>query len=133
MNRRGFVSLWIMLALAGLLSVVGLLVSMAVHSVRAGAAMENGLRAQYAAESGAVWGLERIKVHGLQKWDGEFSLSDASSCKVQIRETGEAAGVVHARGTSPAGAVRYIQLHVEIAGDEKVRVQVREVRDTKWN
>lgn len=133
MNRRGFAALWIMLALAGLLSVVGFAVSTAMHSIRAGAAMEDGLRAQYAAESAAVWGLERIKAHGLEKWDGDFSLSDTSSCRVQIRETGEAEGVVRARGISPAGAVRYIQLHVNISEGEKVRVQVREVGDNKWN
>lgn len=95
--------------------------------------MEDGLRAQYAAESAAVWGLERIKAHGLEKWDGDFSLSDTSSCRVQIRETGEAEGVVRARGISPAGAVRYIQLHVNISEGEKVRVQVQEVGDNKWN
>lgn len=131
-KRRGFLAIWIMLGMAALASVAGVLLYTAVHSVRAGASLENGLIAQYAAESGATWGLEAIKEKGLLSFETEFSMEDGVRCKVRIRDEGDGKALVAARGVSSTGAVRFITLHIHVSEGESRSVMVERIGYDQW-
>ncbi len=131
-DRRGFLAIWIMLGMAALISVAAVLLYTAMHSVRTGASLEQGLMAQYAAESGAVWGLETIKEKGLIERETDISLEDGVHCKVRIRDTGDGKGIVSARGVSPTGAVRFLSLQVHVEPGDKSLVVVESMQDDPW-
>ncbi len=131
-RRRGFLALWLLMAMAGLITVMACILWGAVHFVRAGTAAEEGLRAQYAAESGAVWGLEMVRARGLENRTAEFPVGEAAGCTVRIRKSSETEGMIDARGRSGTGTLRYVRLTVEVTDGETRSVIVREVGNNKW-
>lgn len=131
MNRRGLLSIYLLFSMAGLLTGVSGFILAAGHAARTSSAVLQGVRAQYAAESGAVFALEKIKSGGLIAETVEFSLDSRTKCKVNIRER---APSVRSRGEdTETGVLRYVQLQtkVEAAGDS-YRVTVEDVGKTKW-
>lgn len=131
-RRRGFLALWLLVTMASLITVMAGILWAAVHFVRAGSAAEEGLRAQYAAESGAVWGLEMVKARGLENRTAEFPLGSEAGCTVRIRKNSESEGAIDARGRSGTGMLRYVRLTVNVSGEEPRTVIVKEVGNNKW-
>lgn len=131
-RRRGFLTLWLLMAMAGLITVMSCVLWGTVHFLRAGTGAEDGLHAQYAAESGAVWGLEMVKDRGLENRMVELPLGMSESCMVRIRKNGESEGTIDTRGRSGTGMLRYVRLTVDVSGEEPRVVTVKEVENRKW-
>lgn len=138
MKRHGFLSLWLLLSLSAVLAASGAFLYAASHTVRAETAALHGLRAQYAAESGAVWALETVKRNGISAKTVSFSLDENANCKVKISQTvsktGEITLNIQTRGEDMvSGALRYVQLTADAKEtDGAYAVTVRDVGNKKW-
>lgn len=140
-RRRGLLALWLLLALAGLAAVLAGLAAAASHSARTSERYRQGLAAEYAAESGAVWGLLYLKSHELpESYSTVFSVSPGTETAVRLApDTDEdtaddtQTAVVYARGGDTAsGVLRYVILTVDVTGDDPRTVTVTEVENKKW-
>lgn len=140
-RRRGVLALWLLLAFSGLAAAAAGLVSAASHTGRTAERYREGLAAQYAAESGAVWGLLYIKEYGLaEEQRASFSCGPGTETEVRlVRATEESedaplwTGTVYARGQETAsGVLRYAVLTVEVAEDGARTVTVKEAGNEKW-
>ena len=110
------ISLWLLLAMSALLAVASALLYGAMQAAASVSGTKNGLSAQYAAESGAVWALEYTKEYGFPD-AGEtmnITLSDDSACRVTWRTDETLGKVIDLRGEHvPSGALRYVELVIE--------------------
>ncbi len=142
-RRRGVLALWLLLAFSGLAAAAAGLVSAAAHTGRTAERYREGLAAQYAAESGAVWGLLYIKEYGLaEEHRASFPCGPGTETEVRLvraaeEETPEEAahwtGTVYARGLETAsGVLRYTVLTVDVAEDGGRTVTVKEAGNEKW-
>lgn len=139
-------ALWMLLTLSGLAAAMAGLVFAASHGARTAERYREGLAAQYAAESGAVWGLASIRTRGLDGTeDASFSLDGRTRTEVRLvrgrdeadgEETDERApwtGTVYSRGTDEAsGVIRYTVLTVEVTEGDRRTVTVTEAGNEKW-
>lgn len=143
-RRRGVLALWMLLLLSGLAAALAGLVSAASHGARTAERYREGLAAQYAAESGAVWGLADIRAHGLEEGrDMSFSLDGSARTDVRLvrdkgadgeaEDGGPWTGTVYSRGTDEAsGVIRYAVLTVSVSEGERRTVTVTEAGNEKW-
>ncbi len=143
-RRRGVLALWLLLTMAGLAAALAGLSFSAAHRARTAERYRAGLAAQYAAESGAVWGLSLLRQEAVtEERSAAFSLSPGTETAVRLvpedgEETEEAEEraaprkvTVYARGTETAsGLIRYVVLCAETA---EGTVTVTEVDDRKWS
>ncbi len=109
-------ALWLLLAMAALVSVTSALVIGAAVGPAAASGRRNGLAAQYAAESGAVWALEYIKKNGFpeETLTVTLDLGGDAVCRVVLRTDEEDGPVADLRGEKVStGSLRYIQMAVE--------------------
>lgn len=129
MSRRGFLSLWLLLSFSAVITVMAGFLLAAAHTVRAESAAAAGLRAQYAAESAAVWALEYAKRYGTAEKTTEFSLGADAKCKAKVGP-GELCGMGEDAAT---GALRYVRLTTAVTEtDAGYRVVVNAVDNGKW-
>ena len=108
-------TLWLLIVMGALVSVASLLLfGVTQGSVRA-ISMRNGLSAQYAAESGAVWVLEYIKENGFPEEDETLTVTmdGDTAFRVAFRIDADKGQVVNVRGEDiQSGALRYVQMIV---------------------
>ena len=131
-------ALWLLLCMASLLTVLAGILFSAVYRERAGLSYAQGLAAQYAAESGAVWALEELRRErppARKEWTLSF---DGTRCRVVMEPAaggGEEArwkGRIRVRGEhTGSGTARYLQLQVTAGAEEPV-LSVTEVGREKW-
>lgn len=138
-RRRGVLALWMILAFAGLLTVLTGLLYGAVYRERADLSYEQGIAAAYAAESGAVWALAYLQSGELPegRFEREISAGEGTSCAVRIEKTGENGafwqGTVKTRGLhASSGTLRYLQLTVSAEGEAPRTVKVEDLQKWKW-
>lgn len=117
-RRRGILALWLLFLLAALAAVGAGVLRASSHARQTAMTEEKGLIAQYAAESGAVWGLEQIKANGLASGTFHFTLHDGAACTVKMTLTSDDGtvrkGKIHSTGEETGrGFVRYVGLMVE--------------------
>ena len=123
LNRKGFIALWLLAAFAALLSVLATLLYGAAQGVRDTAEYRNGLAAEYAAESGAVWALSYLRQNGFpeEKKEETVSIDDGTICLVTFHKETGGNYIDLAGEKTDTGSVRYLQLTVE-TDDTGVRV-----------
>lgn len=132
-RRRGLFSLWLLLALSAFIAALSGILFAAAHTVRTEEAVRQGLRAQYAAESGAVFGLAHVKTHGVLEKTAEWAEDEASRWTVQIRRTAAGAEIRSKGEDTASGALRYVKLTVSVTEENGRRVLVvKEVENGKW-
>ena len=115
MNRRGFMTLWLLIVMGALVSVASLLLFDVTQGAVRAVSMRNGLSAQYAAESGAVWALEYIKENGFPEEDETLTVTmdGDTAFRVAFRIDADKGQVVNVRGEDiQSGALRYVQMIV---------------------
>lgn len=138
-RRRGSLALALLLAFSGLAAAAAILTRTAADSARNAERYRQGLAAQYAAESGALWGLSSIRTEGLSDERSlTFSISADTETTVRLVRSGgdESAwtGTVYARGEERgAGLLRYTVLSIEVTEGETRTVTVKEVSNARWN
>lgn len=124
-------ALWLLLAMAALVSVASALVIGAAVGPATAAGRRDGLTAQYAAESGAVWALEYIKENGFpeETLTVTLDLGEDAACRVVLRTDEDDGPVADLRGEKVStGSLRYIQMTVET---DKTGVIVRSVTNKR--
>ena len=123
LNKKGFLALWLLIAMSALLSVAATLLYSASQGIRDTTEYRNGLTAEYAAESGAVWALSYIRKNGFPKakTSETIRLDENSSCLVTFHEESSGFFIDLAGEKTDTGSVRYLQLTVE-TDDTGVRV-----------
>lgn len=129
--KRGFLSLWMALILAGLSAALAGICSTAAHT--AGRSEKTGaeLAAQYAAESGAVWGIACVRKNGFAAGDHFFSSEGADiSVRLKPEEDGRH-GEILSKGEA-AGILCYVRLTVSVKEGEERQVTVEETGRRKW-
>lgn len=139
MNRPGALAIPLLLALSGLAAVGAGLLRTAADGARTAWRYHQGLAAQYAAESGAVWGLASLRADGLEgERTQSFSLGSGTATTVRLLRTGgegdQWTAMVYARGEEEnAGILRYTVLTVEVAEGDPRTIIVREVSNSRWD
>ena len=115
LNRKGFIALWLLAAFAALLSVLATLLYGAAQGIRDTAEYRNGLAAQYAAESGAVWALSYLRRNEFpeEKREETISIGDGTTCLVTFHKETSGNYIDLAGEKTDTGSVRYLQLTVE--------------------
>ncbi len=142
MNRhRAVLALWMMVAFAGLLSILTGILGVSVYRIRTAHSMEQGIAAAYAAESGAQWALVYLSGTVLPDWhEAEVRPGGDISFKVIIEkisfdeEKNIWKGKIRSRGThDTSGTLRYLQLDVTVEGEETPRrIMVTDLQKWKW-
>ncbi len=115
LNRKGFIALWLLAAFAALLSVAATLLYGAAQGVRDTAEYRNGLAAQYAAESGAVWALSYLRRNAFpeEKMEETIRIDENVICLVTFHKETAGHYIDLAGEKTDTGSVRYLQLTVE--------------------
>ena len=123
LNRNGFIALWLLAAFAALLSVAATLLYGAAQGLRDTTAYREGLFAEYAAESGAVWALSYIRKHGFPETETTETITTDGDAICTVTFHNESVGsVIDLTGEKPdTGTFRRLQLTVE-TDDTGVRV-----------
>ena len=125
------ISLWLLLAMSALLAVASALLYGAMQAAASVSGTKNGLSAQYAAESGAVWALEYIKENGFpeETLTVTLDLGEDAACRVVLRTDEDDGPVADLRGEKVStGSLRYIQMTVET---DETGVMVRSVTNKR--
>lgn len=137
-RRRGILALWLLFVMAALIAVGAGVLRASSHALQAVITEEKGLTAQYAAESGAVWGLAYVKENGLATKSVRLTLHDDATALVKLTlteesENGVQKGKIHSTGEeTERGLLRYVGLTIEAEKDgDKWRVIVRDVGNKK--
>lgn len=139
-KHRGMMPLLLVLLVAGILMMVGGAAAVTVHTAETAASYQQGLRAVYAAESGASWALAFLREKGLSEaktWNAfdiktkTFTLlpGDGTECNtvISLELVGEekdwdkansAAGTIKATGTDVSGVMRFVQIAFQMEQQE---------------
>lgn len=96
----------------------------------------NGLRAVYAAESGAAWALASLRNGDIAEKKVTFSYDEAE-CLVKITELSKKRdqweGRILSRGTDKKShMVRYVTIDFSVTGGEKREISVENVGSDRW-
>ena len=96
----------------------------------------NGLRAVYAAESGAAWALASLRNGDIAEKKVIFSYDEAE-CLVKITDLAKKRdqweGRILSRGTDKKShMVRYVTIDFSVTGGEKREISVENVGSDRW-
>ena len=135
-KRKGFLSLLLLVALSSMLTLAGGFLFYLSHSASGSIVYGNGLRAVYAAESGANWGLASLEKGNITERTVTFSY-DETDCLVKIanlvKNGNGLTGRILSRGTDKKShMVRYVQIDFIVTEGEKRKISVENVGSGKW-
>ena len=135
-KRKGFLSLLILSLLFSLLTLLGGFLFPFMHSAGESWMYGNGLRAVYAAESGAAWGLASLRNGDITEKNVIFSYDEAE-CLVKITDLAKKRdqweGRILSRGTDKKShMVRYVMIDFSVTGGEKREISVENVGSDRW-
>ncbi len=108
-------ALWLLLALSALLSVAATMLYAAAQGIRDTTEYRNGLSAEYAAESGAVWALSCLRKNEFpdEKREETIQIDEDTVCVVTFHKETAGNYIDLAGEKTDTGSVRYLQLTVE--------------------
>ena len=132
-KRNGSITLLLLITLSGVLVIIGGLLHYTLRFASAVIAYEEGLRAVYAAESGAQWGLAFLHKYGkphtsIYEWDKEHI-----SYHVEFKDTDDKEVIV-SRGTIKTNYIeRVVRLECTCQANHKGnQVIVNKIGESRW-